>query len=499
MIPVSYEIGGMLGSSEYSRFMTVSRSAGPTRSTIGDRRNPAVAAARQEMADLICGLRRGLSQLNRHTLDGWVFAPSTALAIIRAARHHARAVVLSGKVAGNLDVSGRVAGNLDVSGQVAGNLNVSGQVAGNLNVSGQVAGNLNVSGRVAGDLVVGAEGKVAGDLVVFGEVAGNLVVDVAVVFGEVAWDLARWGQVAGNLLVRGEGRVAGDLVVLGEVAGNLDVSGEVAGNLNVLFGEVAGSLVVFGEVAGDLTLTAGVEQCILTGRVGGRTVLTPRPTGTATLLRSVRRGTFGDEVFVGDHVDISGCDFRQCPDLDRFLFVGAHLFPEPAQGLANPPANSREVVPHLEMAAIYRQLRANTESRRNRASAGTFYRGEMDSRREAAWQQRRWAEWWVVSIYKWMSGYGLVARRAIGWLVSLVMIGAGLYYFTGSAFDPYANQPPLDLFGAVQFSFESTVGLLRPPGDNLQFWERWLQLLQRVAGPVLLAQAVLAIRERVAR
>lgn len=477
------------------------------RSTIGDDSDPEIAANRRQMAEMIRRVECGALALGVDTFKGWEYDAAMAHTVIASARRYDN-IVLSGVIIGDLVVSDNVpghfavmsdiSGNLTVSGDVAGDLAVFGKVSGHLDVGGAVTGNLNVARPVGGNLIVkGAvggiltvEGAVGGTLAVAGPVGGNLGV-----FGAVSGYLAVTGPVSGDLAVSGD--VSGDLTVLGKVFGNLTVSGDVGGNLIVgsaVFGGVSGTLDVSGVVSGDLVAEAAVSAISVTGSVAGRTAITPRE--PLTRLLSVRGARLGDEVFIGDNVDISECDFRQCPDLDRFSLVGAHLFAGNPGGLTNPPADSEEI-PALEMATIYRQLRTNLESRRNRASAGIFYTGEMNSRRAAA---KRWSvEWWILSLYKAMSGYGLVARNAFVWFAVLVLAGAGLYYFTGTGFNPYEGEPSLDLFGTIQFSFESMLGLLRPPGDNLEFWERWLQVAQRIAGPVLVAQAVLAIRERVAR
>ncbi len=508
------------------------------RSTIGDDNAPEIVDNRHQLEATIQRIRDGDLTPNDDTFDGWEYPPATAHEIIRATKGQGhQQIVLSGRVAGDLTLSqvnemvvaGEIAGTLVVGDDVGhlvvagkaqhvvvsnvglkGNLIVAGEVTGNLAVAGEVAGDLVVAdrqhliGRIGGNLIVVITGRISGKLVLAGELAGNLQID-----GEVSGDLEVLGAVGGNLEVLST--VGGAVKLDGTVSKNLFISGttqqvfvrgKVGGDLNM-----AGHsprLDFGGNVVGDLDIWAGVvNRVVLGGKVGGRTVLTPNDD---CVLESVRRGRFGDEVFVGNNVDISGCDFRQCPDLNRFLFVGEDPFPLGKRELARPIGERGEEVSAVEMASIYRQLRTNLESRQNRAAAGTFYRGEMEARREAS---TRWtsAEWWILSLYKWTSGYGLAAWRAVVAFFVLVLVGAVLYS-TSHPFNPITetnlvdgtmSRPGLGFWRTLLFSLESMVGLFRPPGDHLDWGERLLQILQRVAGPVLIAQATLAIRERVAR
>lgn len=95
-----------------------------------------------------------------------------------------------------------------------------------------------------------------------------------------------------------------------------------------------------------------------------------------------------------------------------------------------------------------------------------------------------------------------MAWRALATFTLLAILGAVLY-LTSDPFnlicDGAGACPELDFVDTLRFSVESMVGFLRPPGNALEGGEPWLQLAQRVAGPVLLAFAALALRTRIKR
>ena len=51
----------------------------------------------------------------------------------------------------------------------------------------------------------------------------------------------------------------------------------------------------------------------------------------------------------------------------------------------------------------------------------------------------------------------------------------------------------------LQFTVRSMVSFLSPPQANLSNIEGWIQMALRFVGPLLIAQAVIAVRDRVAR
>ena len=421
-------------------------------------------------------------------------------------------LTVSGSIDGSLTVrgSGWVGRNLTVSGtgSVGRNLTVrgSGSVGGNLTVSGSIDGSLEVSGSVGGDATVAGSGSVGGDATVAGSgsVGGNLTVS-----GSVDGYLEVLGSIDGYLAVRGS--IGGDLKVhhWGSVGGYLEVSGSIDGDLTVRgSGSVGGDLVVSGSVKG-----AGLR---MSGQVEGRTVLTPTE-GTQLALLSVVGGRFGDEVFIGDAVSIDSCDFRRCPDLSQFALVGRDLFTDHQNPrLADQPYDVDEPIAPAEMASIYRRLRKNLEDRKDRPAAGLFYRGEMDARQRAAVAAGRKGEAFILAAYRVMSGYGLKVWRPLGWFVATAVAGALLFGLGGFTFEVATLDPitdsvvPADRIAGLRhasgnfhrmvlFSVRSMVGFFSPPTADLSWWEWWIQLALRFAGPILLTQATLGVREKVAR
>ncbi len=473
------------------------------RSCVGDRRDPAVVEARRWMAELILQVRRGEQELESTTLNDVVYGASTARALISAATRHSDEAELSGEIGDSLSLTRRISGSVKLRGRVRGSLSVRAPIMGDLFVNGEIDGDLTVSDVVIGTLYV--RGKIGGSLRVAGEIGSHLSVSGEVgrnlrIDGKIGRDLLVLEKVGIDLVVDGEvgrhvsvtGEIGRHLFVAGTISGNLGVAGEASiGSDLMLRGRVAGDLLLYGRFGGSIDLTEIV--------CAGRTILAPREREEPVKLASVRSARFGDEVFVGDNVSIAFCDFRQCSDLDRLLLVGAHLFPSGARGLRNPPEGEQEPVSLREMATINRQLRTNLEGRGNRPNAAIFYRGEMDARRRAAHSERQWGEWSILAAYRAMSGYGLRAWRAVAWFVALVVIGSWLYSTTNPGFQPYAARNPLNFAATLQFSLESMLGLLRSPGDQLGVAGRWLQIAQRIVGPIFITLAGLAIRERVAR
>jgi uncharacterized protein YjbI with pentapeptide repeats len=170
-----------------------------------------------------------------------------------------------------------------------------------------------------------------------------------------------------------------------------------------------------------------------------------------------------------------------------------------------------------EVSATYRSLRKALEDNKDEPGAADFYYGEMEMRRRAA---DRWSvERWLLTAYWLVSGYGLRAWRALTAL--LVVIGVAGWCFTNDAWAHKAtttsptevnlqtgkiiSEPPaeegLSILRAWLFAAQETVALIRPgaPGVTLTGVGHVVDLIVRILGPVLLALAVLAIRNRTKR
>jgi hypothetical protein len=157
------------------------------------------------------------------------------------------------------------------------------------------------------------------------------------------------------------------------------------------------------------------------------------------------------------------------------------------------------VNPHL-VAGAYRELRKSFEDAKNEPGAADFYYGEMEMRRRG--RQLFSVERALISAYWLLSGYGLRAWRALAVLVALFASAAFLLsvgdYATTNAQPPHA----LDYKEALVFLVRDATVLLRPAGPatvTTHGLGTALDLVIRIATPVLFALVALAIRARVKR
>jgi hypothetical protein len=144
------------------------------------------------------------------------------------------------------------------------------------------------------------------------------------------------------------------------------------------------------------------------------------------------------------------------------------------------------------LAVLYRQLRLAVENGGNEPGAADLYFGEMEMRRLGA--ERR-GERWLLSAYWLVSGYGLRAGRALTVLAVMVLAAAIALQDRGFPGHPSAL-PDYILFAAGSVVSLDLQGHL--PGV-LTDWGEAIRLVVRVAGPVLLGLAALAVRGRVKR
>jgi hypothetical protein len=144
--------------------------------------------------------------------------------------------------------------------------------------------------------------------------------------------------------------------------------------------------------------------------------------------------------------------------------------------------------------SVVRALRKAQEDSKDEPGAADFYYGEMEMRRLAS--ATPWGERVILTMYWLVSGYGLRGLRALAWLVALVVGLAGLLQaigFNGS--DPGFRD-------AVIYAAQSTISIASGNTaliENVSWAGEVLRIVLRLAGPVLLGLALLAVRNRVKR
>ncbi|XVV39291.1 hypothetical protein ACQPXT_40300 [Streptomyces sp. CA-100214] len=178
----------------------------------------------------------------------------------------------------------------------------------------------------------------------------------------------------------------------------------------------------------------------------------------------------------------------------------------------------------LQLAPVYRALRKAFEDGKHEPGAADFYYGEMEMRRHASDVPR--SERGLLTAYWALSGYGLRASRALAWLgaamlATLVLLmafgvakdtpnqtatgtvpaGGGTVTFEIGKEDP--QNPSDDRFTGERFEKALSVTLnsvvFRSSGQDLTTAGTYIEMTSRLTEPVLLALAVLAVRNRVKR
>ncbi|MER7050074.1 pentapeptide repeat-containing protein [Streptomyces jumonjinensis] len=282
---------------------------------------------------------------------------------------------------------------------------------------------------------------------------------------------------------------------------------------------------VQGVDAAHLVLTdTDLSDCLFSGafhldqlRLEGRTTLASTPTGWhrkgISPVRWTRRRTLAEE----QHWRAQTAGQPATP-------VGAP--PEPRRWRTGPhhPHPARTPDPD-DIAPLYRQLRKAFEDGKNEPGAADFYYGECEMRRHdrtgtpKAERRLLWAYWLL-------SGYGLRAGRALGWLAAAMLgtivllmafglptsspkqeatgtvpAGGGTVTFIIDKQDP--KNPTGDRFTSKRFDKALNVTLnsvvFRSSGQDLTTTGTYIEMASRILEPALLALAVLAIRGRIKR
>ncbi|QXE39535.1 pentapeptide repeat-containing protein [Streptomyces sp. GMY02] len=189
------------------------------------------------------------------------------------------------------------------------------------------------------------------------------------------------------------------------------------------------------------------------------------------------------------------------------------------------PLPGADIVQPSALAALYRALRKSYEDSSNAPGAADFYYGEMEMRRVD--RRTAPAERGLITAYWALSGYGLRATRALGWLLlaviltMLVMMLWGLperdapllstgtltghrITMTTDDSDPENPTGPVtDRLTSARFekSLRVVVNsvIFRTSGQNLTTTGTYTEMASRLTEPVLLGLAALAVRGRIKR
>lgn len=282
---------------------------------------------------------------------------------------------------------------------------------------------------------------------------------------------------------------------------------------------------VQGVDAALLVLTdTDLTDCFFSGafhldqiRLEGRTLFAPPPTGWHRRglrpLRWTRRRALAEEHHwraqtAGQPAPTAG----QAPSPRRWR-TGAH-HPDPAR---TPDPD--------DVAALYRQLRKAFEDGKNEPGAADFYYGECEMRRHDHTGTPK-TERGLLWAYWLLSGYGLRATRALGWLTAAMLAtivllmgfglpdsspkqeatrtvpsGGGKVTFTIDKQDP--KNPARNRFTNQRFEKALNITLnsvvFRSSGQDLTTTGTYIEMTSRLLEPALLALAVLAVRGRIKR
>ncbi|MGW2843274.1 pentapeptide repeat-containing protein [Streptomyces sp. NPDC001493] len=180
----------------------------------------------------------------------------------------------------------------------------------------------------------------------------------------------------------------------------------------------------------------------------------------------------------------------------------------------------------VQLAPVYRALRKAFEDGKDEPGAADFYYGEMEMRRHDHTRSTARSERFLLFVYWLLSGYGLRASRALGWLAlavfatvvllmgfgipqdspkqeatGVVPSGGGRVVFEIDEDDP--RNPTGDRYTTRRFEKALNVTansvVFRSSGQDLTTTGTYIEMASRLTEPVLLGLAVLAVRNRVKR
>ncbi|GHG78609.1 hypothetical protein GCM10018779_58510 [Streptomyces griseocarneus] len=191
----------------------------------------------------------------------------------------------------------------------------------------------------------------------------------------------------------------------------------------------------------------------------------------------------------------------------------------------SPAPEGEEVLMPTALAPVYRQLRKAFEDGKHEPGAADFYYGEMEMRRHA--DDIPWGERSLLTVYWLLSGYGMRASRAFGWLLLAMMTtvlammlwglpqsdikSAHTGTLTGRIMTMTTETPdPVNPNGSYPTRlsterFDKSLRVVlnsvifRSSGQDLTTTGTYVEMASRLSEPVLLGLAVVGIRSRVKR
>jgi hypothetical protein len=183
----------------------------------------------------------------------------------------------------------------------------------------------------------------------------------------------------------------------------------------------------------------------------------------------------------------------------RYRNLSRKWFPErcrwPDEGMPGRGSADQARSEAAQIQMVYRDLRKGREDSKDEPGAADFYYGEMEMRRFAAAPLS--VERGLLTVYWAVAGYGLRASRslaALAVLLLLAMAGFATVGFAGKCSAGYLDS----LLYAAGSVLSLDLASQHAPGALTHLGEVF-RILLRVAGPVCLALAALAVRGRVKR
>ena len=153
----------------------------------------------------------------------------------------------------------------------------------------------------------------------------------------------------------------------------------------------------------------------------------------------------------------------------------------------------------LNIASLYRALRKALEDRKDEPGAADFYYGEMEMRRQGSGKTHHAttrragdrAEHAILTLYWLLAGYGLRASRALT-AYALTIGPAAVRSPAGDSMNPSPTGEPC-CFAAKQRQLAT-----RTPSQTVDH-RQVIDIVIRIAGPLLFGLALISLRGRVKR